>query len=280
MIEGQFSLTALTAAGLRAAHQVAEGGQVLADPLTAQLLGADLPMLLEQNMDPALRPMRLFVALRSRIGEEVARHAVAEGARQIVVLGAGLDTFGCRAPAVEGLAVFEVDHPTTQREKWRRLAAAGIVASPALRFAPLDFERQSLGQALEAAGFDPSARAAFLWLGVTPYLSAVAVDATLRYVADLKGGADIVFDYANPPSSIDHPGHRLFHEQIAARVAEMGETFKSYFSTPELRQTLLSMGFERVVDFGPREIAARFTPDGPVPPENGGHILHAFFRRR
>jgi hypothetical protein len=40
------------------------------------------------------------------------------------------------------------------------------------------------------------------------------------------------------------------------------------------------MGFERIVDLGPREIAERFKPGSPPPPERGGHILHASFRRR
>jgi methyltransferase (TIGR00027 family) len=277
MIEGQFSRTALAAAGLRAAHQIAEGGAVLSDPFAARVLGEDLPALLERNADPALRPLRLFVALRSRIAEDVARRAIATGARQIVVLGAGLDTFACRAPPIA--EVYEVDHPATQAEKRRRLAAAGIEA-PALRFAPCDFEGESLGQALAAAGFDLTARAAFLWLGVTPYLSAEAVDETLRFVAGLKGGADIVFDYANPPQTIDSPGHRLFHERMAARVAEHGERFKSYFVTAELHSRLEAMGYEKIEDLGPREIAQRFAPGAPQPPENGGHILHASFRRR
>jgi len=279
MIEGQFSRTALAVAGLRAAHQIAEGGAVLSDPFAARILGDDLPALLERNADPALRPLRLFVALRSRIAEDVARRAIATGTRQIVVLGAGLDTFACRAPPVAGVEVYEVDHPATQAEKRRRLAAAGIEA-PALRFAPCDFERESLGQALAAAGFDPAGRAVFMWLGVTPYLSSEAVESTLRFVAGLEAGADIVFDYANPSESIDSPGHRLFQERMAARVAEQGESFKSYFVTAELHSRLTAMGFARIVDLGPREIRERFAPGSPPPPENGGHILHASFRRR
>lgn len=46
---------------------------------------------------------------------------VAAGVRQYVVLGAGLDTFANRNPyRTEGLHVFEVDHPGTQRWKWMR----------------------------------------------------------------------------------------------------------------------------------------------------------------
>ena len=39
MIEGQFSRTALGAAGHRAAHQLLEGGRIFADPLALRILG-------------------------------------------------------------------------------------------------------------------------------------------------------------------------------------------------------------------------------------------------
>ena len=130
MIEGQFSRTALSAAGLRAAHQSVDGASVFVDPLAVAVLGDDWPALRERSGDPVLRPLRVFVALRSRIAEGVARKAIAQGARQVVVVGAGLDTFACRVAPVDGLVVYEVDHPATQAEKRRRLAAASIVAPP------------------------------------------------------------------------------------------------------------------------------------------------------
>jgi methyltransferase (TIGR00027 family) len=278
MIEGQFSRTALSAAGYRAAHQVADGASVFVDPLAAAVLGDDLSALMERSGDPVLKPLRIFVALRSRIAEGVARKAIGEGARQVVVLGAGLDTFACRVAPLDGLAVYEVDHPATQAEKRRRLIGAGVVPPAHLRFAPCDFERQQLADALADAGFDAGARTAFIWLGVTPYLTPEAVQTTLRFVAGIGGGADIVFDYSNPPDSIDSPGHRLFHERMAARVSALGETFRSYFETSDLRRQLDEMGFTGVVDLGPREIATMLSAP-PPPSSNGGHIAHAYVRR-
>jgi methyltransferase (TIGR00027 family) len=274
VLEGQFSRTALAAAGFRAAHQFVDGASVFADPLAAVVLGDDLPALMAHCADPVLKPLRLFVALRSRIAEDVAHRAIAEGALQVVVLGAGLDTFACRVAPLRGLRVFEVDHPATQAEKRRRLAAP-----PHLVFAPCDFERQSIGDALAAAGFDANARAAFLWLGVTPYLTRETAEATLGFVASLSGGADIVFDYANPPASIESAGHRLFHETMAARVAALGEAFRCYFETSDLHRLLRGLGAAEILDLGPGEIARRLDPAAPGGSENGGHILHASFRR-
>jgi methyltransferase (TIGR00027 family) len=274
VLEGQFSRTAISAAGLRAAHQLVDGASVFADPLAIRILGKDFGAVLADTGHAVLLPLRLFVALRSRIAEDAARRAIDEGARQIVVLGAGLDTLGYRLAPLEGLRVFELDHPATQDEKRRRLAATGIAIPAHLVFAACDFEAETLAAALRAAGFDESRRAVFICLGVTPYLTPEAAESVLRYVAGLSGGAEIVFDYANPPHSIDHPT-RVFHEQMAARAASLGEKFRCYFDTGDLHERLAALGFDDVDDWGPRRIRDRFAPDSPPAAENGGHILRA-----
>jgi methyltransferase (TIGR00027 family) len=274
VIEGQFSRTAISAAGLRAAHQLVDGASVFADPLAARILGKDLFAVLADTGHPALLPLRVFIALRSRIAEDAARRAVEEGARQIVVLGAGLDTLGYRLAPLEGLSVFEVDHPATQNEKRRRLAATGIAIPAHLVFAPCDFEAENLAGALSAAGFVENRRAVFIGLGVIPYLTPEAAESLLRYVAALSDGAEIVFDYANPPHSIDG-ATRVFHEQMAARAATLGETFRCYFDTQDLHKRLAALGFDEVDDWGPRRIRERFAPNSPPAAENGGHILRA-----
>ncbi len=272
MLEGQFSRTAISAAGLRAAHQLVDGASVFVDPLAVRILGKDFGAILADTGHAVLLPLRLFVALRSRIAEDAARRAIDEGARQIVVLGAGLDTLGYRLAPLEGLRVFELDHPATQDEKRRRLAATGIAIPAHLIFAPCDFEAETLTGALSAAGFDENRRAVFVCLGVTPYLTPEVADSLLRYVAGLSGGAEIVFDYANPPHSIDHPT-RVFHEQMAARAATLGENFRCYFDTEDLHRRLAELGFDDIDDWGPRRIRERFAPSSPPAAENGGHIL-------
>src|ERR1700677_2967112 len=135
MKPGQFSHTALSVAGHRAAHQVLEGGRIFADPYALRILGEDAePAVAKAREDPGRRGLRSFVPNRSHFAEEAARRAIGEGARQIVVLGAGLDTFAYRLEPSEGLRVFEVDHPATQAEKRRRLAATGIAAPPPPEF--------------------------------------------------------------------------------------------------------------------------------------------------
>ena len=276
MLSGQFSRTALGAAGHRAAHQILEGGRIFADPLALPILGEDAQAILaEARQNPARRGLRFFIAARSRIAEEAARQAIEEGARQIVVLGAGLDTFAYRLEGKDRLRVFEVDHPATQDEKRRRLAAAGIAAPTHLTFAPCDFERAELGDSLRAVGFNPNRRAFFLWLGVVPYLTEKAIFATLAFVAKLPGG-EVVFDYANPVETIADPASRELHERLSQRVAAAGEAFRSYFETPVLHEKLRALGFGEIEDLGPNRIAARYFPERAPPGRtSGGHVVRA-----
>src|SRR5271157_2024662 len=118
------SRTALGAAAHRAVHQVLERGRIFSDPLAVRILGADAETTLrDAENNPARRKLRLFIAVRTRFAEDALAAAVARGVRQLVVLGAGLDTFAYRNPFGEQLHVFEVDHPATQAWKRERLAA-------------------------------------------------------------------------------------------------------------------------------------------------------------
>ena len=200
-----------------------EGGRIFTDPLALPILGAEgMAMLEEARSQPQRRPMRIFIACRSRVAEDAVASAVAGGLEQLVVLGAGLDTFAYRNPFAGRLHVIEVDHPSTQAWKLRRLEQAGIGVPDGLRYAPIDFECETLSDVLEAAGFDPRRRSFFIWLGVVPYLTEAAIFATLRFIAGLPGGAEVVFDYGEPPAAMP-PETRDLYDAYATRVAAMGE---------------------------------------------------------
>jgi methyltransferase (TIGR00027 family) len=276
MQPGQPSLTALGAAHLRAAHQVLDGASILADPLAARILGPDHETSVSHaEGHPSGPRLRWFIAARSRIAEDALTVAAERGARQLVVLGAGLDTLAYRTPLSGRLRIFEIDHPATQLWKRQLLAGAAIPLPNTLSFVPIDFERETLGNALAAAGFDPAQRTFVSWLGVVPYLTEQAIFSTLAFIAGLPGGADVVFDYVNPAASVA-PAGRAAHQALAARVAARGETFRSYFDTGRLCAELSAIGFHHVDDVGPLQLATRFFPEPErSAPARGGHVMHA-----
>lgn len=276
MKHGEASRTALGAAGRRAAHQTLEGGAVFSDALAIPILGEDADKAIASaRAQPERRGLRLFVAMRSRFAEDAALAALDAGVRQIVVLGAGLDTFAYRLEPRPGLRVFEIDHPETQRDKRRRLAEAKIAEPAHLSFVALDFDEETLTQALERAALDPAERAFVIWLGVTPYLTEEAVFATLGDLARLAGGSEVVFDYANPSHAIPDPDVRQAQEALAARVAEAGEPFRCMIETAELHTSARELGYVEIEDLDRAALVARYLPHAAtsVKPGPGGHVV-------
>ena len=269
-------MTAVGAAGHRAAHQVLERGIVFADPLALPILGQDADDAIALARErPERRGLRLFIAMRSRFAEDSAAQAIEKGVRQILVLGAGLDTFAYRLEAIRDLRVFELDHPATQAEKRRRLTEARIAEPSHLSYVAHDFEDGSMKAALKAAGFDPDRRTFVIWLGVTPYLTREALFATLSELAGWPGGAEVVFDYSNPPHAIEDKATRDFHHQMAERVAASGEPFRCYLESAELHARADELGFSEIVDLDRSALVARYLPHFPVAPRSGpgGHVV-------
>jgi methyltransferase (TIGR00027 family) len=265
--EGEPSRTAFGAAVHRAAHADLDRPVVFEDPLAWRILGIDRNEAFAEASP--LSRLRVFVAVRHRFAEDVVAAAVARGVRQVVVLGAGLDTFAYRHPHA-GLRVHEVDFPATGAWKRERLAEAGIDVPESVTYVGVDFERDDLMGRLVEHGFDADSPAEFLWLGVVPYLTREAVTATLRAVATVPG-AEVVFDYAAADGQEETPGSR----ELAARVAAAGEPFSERWAPAELAALLAESGFDDVEDLGRPEIRSRFLGLAPGPPGGGGHVVRA-----
>jgi methyltransferase (TIGR00027 family) len=276
MQHGQASVTALGAAGHRAAHQVLEHGFVFADPLALRILGQDAEGAIALAKErPERRGLRFFIAMRSRFAEDSAAHAIEKGVRQILVLDAGLDTFAYRLERTEELRVFELDHAATQAEKRRRLTEAQIAEPAHVLYVAHDFESGSMTAALEAAGLDSDRSAFVLWLGVTPYLTEEAVFATLDELANWPGGAEVVFDYTNAPEAVDEPNVRNLHREMAERVAASGEPFRCYLDSAALHGRARELGFTDIEDLDRAALVARYLPNLPTAPRpgSGGHVV-------
>jgi methyltransferase (TIGR00027 family) len=121
--------------------------------------------------------------------------------------------------------VFEVDHPATQAWKLERLQAAGIAIPQALKFVPVDFERQTLAAGLEHGGFDSGSPAFFSWLGVTPYLTRESCLATLGFIAHLPPGSGVACDFAVDPKLLNLRQRLALHLISGRRVGGCGRAF-------------------------------------------------------
>ncbi len=282
------SRTALRVALRRAAHQLYDAPPlVFEDPLAVRILGSHAAELtrtpgLNLGRRPSQRDrthssgLRAFLVARSRYTEDTLAQAVAHGTRQYVLLGAGLDTFAHRNPH-PGLRVFELDHPATQAWKRDLLAQADLPHPPRLHYAPIDFQTQTLAEALRAAGFDPTQPTLFAALGVVPYLTPDAFRATLAFVAGQPPGSALLFDYAQPAVSLPAPD-RLALESLSARVEAAGEPFRLFFTPPQLHTELATHHLHVADDLDFDALNTRYFTDRPDTLRlisQAGRLLHA-----
>jgi methyltransferase (TIGR00027 family) len=200
---------------------------------------------------------------RTAFCEKILFHEKWLGAKQYVILGAGLDTFCFRHPELnDSLEIFEVDDPATQDMKKKRLANANFQIPTNLHFVPMDFTKEFSVQNLVDKGFIPNKKTFFSLLGVSYYLTKEE-NANLigELFARVPEGSSIVFDYADD---------KLFEEiGLSNRVQNMlhmasasGEPMKSCFTYAEMEKMLENAGLL---------IFEHLSPD---------NINHQFFRNR
>lgn len=200
-----------------------------------------------------------YVPLRTRAIDDALRDAVSSGATQLVVLGAGLDNRAYRIDELALVRAFEVDYPSTQRDKVARfdaLPSKPVPTAKSLVRVPVDFERDRLDQALLIAGFDPAERTFWIWEGVVVYLTREAISGTLAAVSTLSApGSRIALTYS-PPRMV-----MSWALPFARRALDLvGEPFRSPLSPDEMNGILRAAELTRFSDESSVEWAARYWP--------------------
>jgi methyltransferase (TIGR00027 family) len=258
--DGRPSRTAQRVAVRRAAHQLLDHPLIFEDAFALRIIGPDAAAATEAKAEgPVSASFRAFMAVRSRYSEDGLAAAVERGVRQYVVLGAGLDTFAWRNPWPD-VHVFEVDFPATQHWKKQRLNQVGMEQPPTLTFAPVDFERQTLAEGLQNAGFDAGQPAYFSWLGVTMYLTREAFESTTGFIGSLPAGGGVTFDYAVERSGLGF-FEKIALDWLSAKVASVGEPFQLFFQREELTGTMHRLGFGELEDVGTDDLNALYLRD-------------------
>ena len=194
------------------------------------------------------RLMADLMALRTSAIDAAVQVAVANGTKQLVILGAGYDGRAWRMPELAGVKVFEVDHPATQREKRAQLAALPPTIADVC-FVAVDFERESIRTMLERAGHDSSLPTCWIWEGVVMYLTHDAMRATL---------ADIVARSA-PQSTLIVNYHTILRGWLSRLVYRLlGEPQISSWTPEEMAGDLRAVGFVLREDSGMLDWNTRF----------------------
>lgn len=174
---------------------------------------------------------------RSKYCEDSINIALLTGTEQLVILGAGFDSFAFRVSQTTlKYKIFEVDHPVTQESKIKRLHQGGLSIPKNLIFIPVDFSKDNLIKKLMDAGFDRSKKTFFTLLGVSYYLTIEEINNILESLNKLSAeGSTLVFDFADENLFSSHV-KRV--QNMIAMADAAGEPMKTCFSY-ELLELLL-----------------------------------------
>ena len=207
MEEGKPSFTAEIDAVIRGIEsEKPEGERLCYDPFTRGFMGTTNRVI---GMFPPLRKLALWylerehpfildcIPARTRYIDEYVNTCIDDGLEQLIILGAGYDSRAYRIERLKGrVTVFEVDHPATQKLKIEKVKKMLDPLPGNVVYVPIDFNRETLPQSMSQSRYDRDKKSLFIWEGVTPYLTAEAVDETLHFVARNSGpGSSIIFSY-------------------------------------------------------------------------------------
>ena len=267
----------MVVAALRAAHQTYDDGRVFRDPYAEVMLGPEgAPLMMGLPIVPGYRVMRFFMAARSRYADDALAEAVARGCRQVVLLGAGLDTLGLRNPyRALGLHIFELDHPATQADKRRRLLRFGPRLPTSLSLVPTVFGETDLAAALAMAGWKADEPTFFQMLGVVIYLPAATRQALFAFIAD-RPASEVVLDYTTPIESQSPEGRAVTVAQMA-EAAKVGEPWIGLMAPAAIAREFADLGLSDIEDLDLSRLRQRYLGERPAEgtADFGLHVLHA-----
>jgi methyltransferase (TIGR00027 family) len=200
-----------------------------------------LSLALERVTIPGIK---LHYALRKRYLEEIARDALREGFRQVVVIGAGFDTLALRLhEAFSETKFFEIDHPATQRVK-KRVVESGYQPGSNLQFISLDLARGSLHESLlSCADYHSETDTLFIAEGLLMYLTPAEVDLTFEFIRSHSGAKSrFAFTFMETQSN-GRIGFRESSCVVDAWLRLRGETFKWGSTRARIGDFLAARGF-------------------------------------
>lgn len=209
-------------------------------PFFTRMLDGQIP--LDSDDSPmTLQQRREQMTVRTRFFDDFFRAATAAGARQAVILAAGLDARAYRLAWPAGTVVFEVDQPEVISFKTDTLARLGAEPTAERRTVAIDL-RDDWPTALRDSGFDTNSPTAWIAEGLLPYLPPEAQDRLLDNITALSA-----------------PGSRLATENITDMSVFTDERARAMRNT--WRQHGLDIDVAELVWLGARRPAAEHLAD-------------------
>ena len=252
------------------------GRRLVDDDLALRILPAGRRLLVRTMRWNPLRRMTIaageravpgswtIITCRKRFIDDRLAEALPE-VDAVVILGAGMDTRGLRLARRSDTPVFEVDLPVNIKAKKAAIDGAFTTPPSSVHLVPLDFERDDLFAVLTEHGYRSDARTFFIWEGVTQYLTAEAVDATLAQLRSAPAGSRLDFTYVQRDfiDGVDVSAAPSLYR----RFRERSQVWKYGLRPDEVDRFLDGYGWRLLDQLGPDQARDRYVrPTGRALP--------------
>jgi methyltransferase (TIGR00027 family) len=239
------------------------GRRLVDDDLAARFLPAPARWLLTATPPKLMRSLMMaamdregpglwanFACRKRYIADKVTE--ALDSIDAVVVLGAGLDTLAYRLAPQTRIPIFEVDQAANIERKAVAVRRVLGELPSSVRLVPLDFERDDVLTALTGLGYRADYRTFFVWEGVTQYLTADAVHATLESLRPAASGSRLAFTYVRRDflDGVNFYGS----ERLYRRFLQRQQLWRFGLQPEEVAAFLDGHGWRLIEQLGPEEM--------------------------
>lgn len=215
-----------------------------------------------------------MISIRTKWLDDNIKIAVKEnGAKQLIILGAGYDTRGFRLECLtvgddgsdneKDIKVWEVDQPDVQKRKQNNLQwlidkggegseqIADRINSKQVEFVPVDFNKDSVEKRLSSQGFQSNLPSVITLEGVTQYIPKEATADTLKKLKTIvASGSILLMTYVDQKVLDDDPEEPLpkSFRMVRDLAGKVGEPWISGWTKPGIDAFLNECGYQLLSD--------------------------------
>ena len=250
-IQDKVSLTSQYMAAVRAVENK-RADRLFSDPFAQKLAGEKIM----SEIAPAIKKYedrgRPVVAVRTRFFDDFLMSSSVSGIRQVVILGAGMDTRAFRLPWHPDTHLYELDQPEVIQLKESLL---NVTSAKCYRDSISIDLRQDWSKKLIVQGFETSSPSIWLLEGLLYYLNPADVRILLNTISDLStDGSMLGADLLNEKMRQSDNGFAKYWESGCDEPEKFLEQFGWQASVVQYGDDTASFGRFNY-KFPPREVA-------------------------
>jgi methyltransferase (TIGR00027 family) len=203
-------------------------------------------------------PASDLVKIRTKYLDDMLEKQFLAGFRQVVILGAGLDTRAVRKPA-PGVTYFEIDDSATL--KWKRTCYEKHDIQAEVKFIPGNYVTDGLIDLLRANNFDFELPTYVIWEGNTMYLPLAATKHVMTQLRKHLRQFRLSFDYMADAVISKTTGDQGINKLVES-FANMGAPWLS--GIRDLRALADEMNLRVIENFKTAELRHFYWPARPL----------------